>query len=211
MANRTAHIERDRHGRERVVLTNHRRSSSRTRQSSRELLDEAEKREQHLIARNQDLQAQLNWAQVNECNTRNEYHRLFARHQDLVNDHCQCRDLRAQLQIQTGENRRLEGLIEAEKHEKEALEEKVRLLKRTSLEGYRQRYEEKARELEILKRQMQEAEELKRLDTLKLVEKSQTILELKERRRLDAIRLEGKTQLISDLKEHLRRLGYRFD
>lgn len=102
-------------------------------------------------------------------------------------------------------------MIEAEKHEKEALEEKVRLLKRTSLEGYRQRYEEKARELEILKRQMQEAEELKRLDTLKLVEKSQTILELKERRRLDAIRLEGKTQLISDLKEHLRRLGYRFD
>jgi hypothetical protein len=129
----------------------------------------------------------------------------------LVNEHCQCRDLRAQLQIQTGENRRLEGLIEAEKHEKEALEEKVRLLKRTSLEGYRQRYEEKARELEVLRRQMQEAEELKRLDTLKLVEKSQTILELKERRRLDAIRLEEKTQLISDLKEHLRRLGYRVD
>jgi hypothetical protein len=181
MANRNGYIERDRHGRERVVFTSNRRSSSRTRLSTRELLNAAEEREEVLIARNQQLEAQLSWSQTNES-------RIQSGLQNLVNEHYACRNLRAQLQAQVDATRRLQDRLKEEKDKNGALGERIRLIQRSSYESYRQRYEETLGEVEILKIGLRDRDELLRLNEL---------------------RLEKKTQLIIDLKQHLRDLGYR--
>jgi chromosome segregation ATPase len=180
MANRSGYFERDRRGRERVVITDRRRSSSQTRLSTRELLNAAEEREKVLIARNANLQTRLSWSQANEYTIRNE-------HQTLVNEHYQCRHLRAQIQTQSDAIKRLEERLEAEQDKTERLEERNRLLLRTSHESYRQRYEEKCREVASLKAGNRDRDEL--------------IL-------LNDTRIAKRDQKIAVMTDHLRRLGF---
>jgi predicted RNase H-like nuclease (RuvC/YqgF family) len=180
MANRAVYVERDRHGRQCWVRTSDRLSPSRNRLSTRELLDAAEEREMELIAGNQALQERLNRSRANEDYLRKEYH-------DLANDHHQCRNLRAQLDAQLDENRRLRQKLQDSKDENGELKEEIRLLKRSSRD-YRQRYEEKVKDVDILRTRLLESEGLLHSNNVRLAEKD---------------------KIIADLEEFLRRRGYR--
>lgn len=172
MANRNSYIERDRHGRERLVIrTSPRRSSSRTRLSTRELLNEAEEREEVLRIRNEQLESQLAWSQAHERRAKEDYSQLAA-----------------QLHTQADAIRRLQDKLKDEKDKSAALDERLRLMQRTSYESYRQRCDDLLVEVESLRAALRERDEAIRLNGL---------------------RLESKTQMIIELKGHLRSLGYR--
>lgn len=172
MADRNAYIERDRHGRERLVITTSpRRSSSHTRLSTRELLNAAEEREEVLIIRNEQLENQLAWSQAHERRGKEE-----------------CTQLAARLQAQIDATRRLQDRLKEEKDKVTDLEERIRLMQRTSYEGYRQRYEELLVETDSLRAAVRQRDELIRVNE---------------------VRLSAKTQTIIELKGHLRSLGYR--
>ena len=170
MAKKRAFVERNSRGKERIVLT---RSSSLGRPSTRELLHEAEAREQDLIAQNQDLRARLSFAQKAEWTLQN----VRLEHQRLAEEHYHCRHLRAQLEAQVREVRRIEDKLEDEEYRSEKLEEKIRLLKRgRGGHDYRQRYEQKVQEVELLRRRLSESE---RLSETRLADKNRIILYLK--------------------------------
>lgn len=180
MANRESFIDHDRHGRERFVIrTTSRRSSSRTRPSTRELLLAAEDRimalEDGTVALedlNQQLQNQFARAQANERRAKEE-----------------CEQLLARLQGQAEATRRVQDKLEEEKSRSNALEQRLRLMRRTSHdETYRQRYEDALARVESRDEQL-------RLNEMRLESKTAIIVEQK--------------QVIQELKEHLRRLGYR--
>jgi hypothetical protein len=178
-------VERDRHGRERIVLA---RSSSHNRRSNRELLNEAEEREQVLIAENQALRTQLSFAQNAEWNLRN----LRVEHQRLADEHYHCRNLRAQLETQVREVRRIEDKLEDEEDKSERLGEKIRLMKRGSVDqGYRVRYEEKVREVELLRQRLLERDGQLRIADTRLADKNTTVLYLKNFLRERGFRVEG--------------------
>ncbi|KAL2069864.1 hypothetical protein VTL71DRAFT_14543 [Oculimacula yallundae] len=183
-------VERDSRGRERLVLQRssshshshpHRRSSSYgdTQTTTQELLDEASSREALLAAEVSSLQTRLSIAQRDQWHLQN----LRGEHQRVVNEHYQCRNLGAQLDAQVREVRRLEELLteEEERNEKlvrreEKLEEKVRLLKRGSGEGYQRRYEEKLQEVEMLRVRLLEKDEVIRLAEMRIVDRNEKIV-----------------------------------
>lgn len=172
MANRNGYIERDRHGRERLIITStQRRASSRSRLSTRELLNAAEEREDVLIIRNQQLESQLAWSQGHEQRAKSEYNQIVA-----------------QLQSQADATRRVQERLQEEKDKSTALEDRVRMMQRTSYESYRQRYEDLLLEVEDLRAGLRSKDEAIRLNGLKL---------------------EKRNQLILELKGHLMRLGFR--
>ena len=172
MANRDSYIDRDRYGRERLVIrTSPRPTSSRARLSTRELLNAAEEREAVLMIRNEQLETQLAWAQAHERRAKEE-----------------CGQLAARLQTQAEATRELRDKLNAEKEKRAELETRVRLMQRTSGEGYRQRYEALLADMENLRAALRDRDETLRLNNM---------------------RLESKTQTIVELKGHLRGLGYR--
>lgn len=176
MANRNGYIERDRHGRERLVIrTSRRRSSSRTRPSTRELLNEAEEQAEVLAVRNQQLESQLAWSQAHERRAKEE-----------------CSQLAAQLQTQADATRRLQDRLKDEKDRREVSEERLRLMQRTSYESYRQRYEEVLVEVDHLRALLREREETIRVNDVRLASKTQTIVELKEHLRSLGYRVVGR-------------------
>ena len=172
MADRNAFIERDRRGRERLVITtSSRRASSRTRLSTRELLNAAEEREEVLIIRNEQLENQLAWSQGHEQRAKEE-----------------CSQLTARLQIQVDATRRLQDRLKEENDKVTDLEERIRLIQRTSYESYRQRCDDLLVEVDGLRAAVRQRDD---------------IIHANE------VRLANKTQEIIDLKAHLRILGYR--
>jgi hypothetical protein len=166
-----AYVERDRYGRERVVIER-RGSSSKT---TAELLDAAEEREALLIAENNALRTRLSVADRDSWEFRN----LTAEYQRLAYEHQQCRYLRAQLDAQVRETRRVEDKLDDEKAVADKLKDKVRLAKRFSHDAYRELYEEKCREVELLKRRVLERDDTIRLDEARIADKNKTILFLK--------------------------------
>lgn len=178
MANREYTIERDRWGRERLVRTaSNREGGSHGRaRSTRELLNEAEEREQVLNGEILSLQTRLSYAQRDNW-----------QYQNIVNEHQHCRNLRAQLEAQIREVRRLEDLLADEedttarlKHKNEELKEKYRLMKRGSREEeFKLRYEEKLAEVEVLRRRLAEKDELLALAETRITDKNRTIVYLK--------------------------------
>lgn len=195
MSTRRGYIERDSRGRERLVLgrtSSHRRSSSYGTKTTQELLDEAEAREQVLISEISSLQTRLSEAQRDQWHLQN----LRAEHQRVVNEHYQCRNMRAQLEAQVREVARYDDLLANEEdkserlhHKNEKLEEKIRLLKRGSGENYRARYEEKLVEVEMLRTRMVEKDEMLRLAETRLTEKNSTIVYLKNYLRTHGFRV----------------------
>ena len=171
MANRDRYIERDRYGNERLVIRTSPRPSSSRRMSTRELLNAAEEREEVLIIRNEQLVNQLAWAQAEERRAKEE-----------------CGQLAARLQAQAEATRQIRDQLNDEKARTAALETRVRLMQRTSGEGYRQRNEALAADMENMRAALRDRDEALRLSN---------------------IRLDNKTQTIVDLKAHLMRLGYR--
>ncbi|KAH6667591.1 hypothetical protein B0J14DRAFT_182338 [Halenospora varia] len=174
-----AYIERDRHGRERLVL---RRSTSRGRSSerdttSRELID-AEERYEALQIEVGRLQTRLSFEQRNVWNLQQENQRLA----NIANEHHHCGRVRAELEHEIGEKHRVEDDLDDLEKKFEKLEEKYRLMKRglvhkrDDVEGYRQFYEEKVREVEILRARLAEADEVTRLHEGRIAEKDRTLL-----------------------------------
>ncbi len=209
MPAQTAYIERDGRGRERLVIPKRSRSQSHHRKSDRELLNESEEIEVSLGVELAAMQNRLSMAQRDQW----EYQNLREQHQRLIHEHQNCRNLHAQLDAQVREVRRIEDLLadEEDKSERlhhrvqelkdkvEELKEKIRLMRRTSgeFEVYRARYEEKAVEVEVLRRS--------------LAERDRRIIEQDEHIRLADIRVQEKNSTILYLKNYLTRHGFRVD
>ncbi|KAE8440448.1 hypothetical protein EG329_007604 [Mollisiaceae sp. DMI_Dod_QoI] len=198
-------IERDSRGRERLVLSrsgSHHRSSSQGRRPIRDLLDEAETREEALTAEIRSLQSRLSFAQRDQWHLQN----LRTEHQKVVNEHYGCRHLQAQLEAQVREVRRVETLLAEEEsrndrltHKNEKLEEKIRLMKRGSREGegLRESYEQKALEVEVLRQ--------------RLIERDHEIRDRDDALRLAETRIAEKNSRIVYLKDFLRTQGFRVE
>ncbi|KUJ22933.1 uncharacterized protein LY89DRAFT_161057 [Mollisia scopiformis] len=199
------YIERDSRGRERLVLSrtgSYRRSSSQGRIPLRDLLDEAEVREEALTAEVRSLQLQLSESKRSEWHLQN----LRIEHQKVVNEHYGCRHMQAQLEAQGREVRKVEALLAQEEdrndklmNKNERLEEKIRLMKRGSREGegLREGYEQKVLEVEVLRQ--------------RLVERDVEIRDAAVRLRLAETRLVDKNETIIYLKDYLRSKGFRVD
>tara|TARA_R110002060_G_scaffold36607_2_gene47612 strand:+ start:212 stop:532 length:321 start_codon:yes stop_codon:yes gene_type:complete len=105
--------------------------------------------------------------------------------------------MRAQLDAQVREVRRIEDLLIEEEdrnaklvHKNEKLEEKNRMLKRGSGENYQRRYEEKLLEVEMLRTRMVEKEDLIRLAETRIADKNSTIVYLKNYLRTHGFRVD---------------------
>ncbi|KAG0651234.1 hypothetical protein D0Z07_1883 [Hyphodiscus hymeniophilus] len=175
---RKVYVEEDRHGRKKFVIE--RRGSS-SRSSTAELLEAAEEREASLSAENIALRNRLSVAERDAWEFRN----LTAEYQHLVNEHHQCRYLRAQLDAQIRDTRRVEDRLDDEKDRVHKMGETLRRMK-----SYKEKYDEKWNEVEVLKRRI-----LERDDILRLAE----------------TRIEDKNKLIIYLKKYLRDHGFRVE
>ena len=177
--NREYRIERDGRGRERLVRSSsYREGGSHGRaRSARELLNEAEERIETLNGEILSLQTRLSYAQRDNW-----------QFQNIVNEHQQCRNTRAQLDAQVREVRRLEDLLADEedasarlRHKNEELKEKYRLMKRGNREDeFRLRYEEKLAEVEVLRRRLAEKDQLLGVEETRIADKDRTIVYLKD-------------------------------
>jgi peptidoglycan hydrolase CwlO-like protein len=179
MSRRRSFFERDAQGRERIVIVNRTRSSSHDK-STRELLAEADEREQALIAQVSSLTTRLSFAERNEWAIRQQ-------HTALVNEHHNCRQLRAQVDAQLNEIRRLDSLLNDEedktnrlKGKVEKLEEKIRLMKRGVVEDYRHKYDNAMKDMDLLTQRMVDKNEELRLADARIAEKNRTIVYLKD-------------------------------
>lgn len=175
---RRGFFERTGRGHERIVIVNRGRASSHGK-STKELLDEAEEREQALISQVTSLNTRLSIAERNEWNMRQN-------HNTLVHEHNQCRNLRAQLEHQINEVRRFDGLLadqedrsEKYKAKVEKLEEKVRLLKRGMVEDYRSRYDKAMEDVDLLAQKVGEKNDELRVADTRIAEKNRTIVYLR--------------------------------
>jgi len=202
------YVERDRHGRERFVLSGgeRRRSSSGERATS-ELLDAARAQIETLEAQMGQLHTRLSFEQSQQWNERREVERLTA-----DNYH-----LQQQLEVQIQEVRRLEDLLDHEERKNDKLEEKYRNLKRGSSGSrresseYKRAYEEKVQEVEVLRVRLAERDDLIRLDEARIAEKNQLLREKNEQLREQNELLRDKSSKIAYFKDYLRAHGFRVE
>ena len=117
---------------------------------------------------------------------RNEW-ALRQQHTALVHEHAGCRQVRAQNEAQANEIRRLDGLLLIEedktsnlKDKIKGLEEKVRMLKRSVVPDYKDRYDTAMRDLDLLTQRLVEKNEELRLKDLRIDEKGRTIAYLRD-------------------------------
>lgn len=160
-----------------------RRRSSMSRPSLHDQLELAIEREQELIVDNNSLRIQLSTAQRDLWELRH----LRTEYNNFLNQHQRCHNLRAQLEAQINETKRVDDKLEEEKERSERSAEKIRQLKRASSESYREKYYEKSQEVELLRTRIADRDELIRL--------SET-------------RLDEKTRIIQHLKNYLRQRGF---
>ena len=164
-----AYIERDRHGRERIVIEKKRRgSTTSSRPSTQDLLEAAEDREAALIAENSALRATLSGAQRDSWEFRN----LTVDYQNLVHEHSQCRYLRGQLDAQVRETRRIEERLDDEKDKTEKLIDKIH-----KLTDKNEKLEDK---MEVMRRQILAQDDTIRLEEARISDKNKTIIYLKK-------------------------------
>jgi DNA repair exonuclease SbcCD ATPase subunit len=202
MPHRTAYIERDARGRERLVIPRSGRAHSHGRKSDRELLNESEEREATLGVEISALQTRLSYAQRDQW----QLQQLREEHQRLIHEHSGCRNIHAQLETQVREVRRIEDLLADEQDQSERLQrkiedlkEKIRLMRRTSgeFEVYRARYEEKSLEVDVLKQ--------------RLMERDQQLIDREEQLRLAETRIADRNSTILYFKNYLRSKGFRVE
>lgn len=149
-----------------------------------------------LIAEIESLRTRLSFAESSEHRIRNQY-------QTLANEHHHCRNLRAQVAALETELRRIQDKYEDEQDKNERLEERIRLMKRTSHESYRQRYAEKVVEVETLRREIQGKNDWIQLEQERLDAKNRTIAERNRE-------ISEKDNTIANMRAYLRQLGYRY-
>ena len=152
--------------------------------------------EELLLAEIENLRRRLSFAESSE-------HRIQGQYQTLANEHHRCRSSRAQVQALENEVRRTREKYEDEQDKVERLEGKIRLMKRTSHDGYRQRYAEKVVELEGLQRELATKDNWIRLEQERLNAKNRTI---EDRNRA----ISQKDRTIENMKAMFSRLGYRW-
>lgn len=179
MSRRRGYWERDSHGHERVVIVNHRRSSSPTR-SPRELLQEAEAREQSLITQVSSLTTRLSYSERNEWALRQQ-------HAQLVHEHQNCRNIRAENDARANQIRTLDAQLTNEEDRNQALKDKIRSLekdvkslKRAIVPDYKDRYDTAMRDLDLVTEKLVEKNEELRLKDVRIDEKGRTIAYLRD-------------------------------
>lgn len=188
MSRRSFHIEYDSHGRPKIVIgRRHGRHSPEPRTTTNEEL---------LLSEIESLRTRLSFAESSEHRIRNQY-------QTLANEHYQCRNLRAQVRALENEVRRTQEKFEDEQDKVERLEERARLMRRTSHDSYRQRYAEKVVELEALQRELAGKDEWIRLEQERLDAKNRTIADRNRE-------ISQKDRTIESMRAFFRQLGYRF-
>jgi cell division protein FtsB len=186
MAPQKAYIERDRHGRQRIVIEKKRRgSATSSRPSTQDLLDAAIRREEELIIENNALRATLSGSQRDSWEHRN----LTVAYQNLVNEHNHCGYLRAQLEAQVRETQRLEDRLDDEKDKSEKLAHKNH-----SLADKIEKLEDKLHDMRS-----------------RIAERDRTIIEHEDIIRLNETRINDKNKVIIYLKQYLRDHGFRVD
>lgn len=137
-----------------------------------------------LIAEIESLRTRLSYAESNDHRTRQQY-------QALANEHYHCRNSRAQIQALENENNRIQEKYEDEQDKNERLEERLRLMRRTSHDGHRQRYEE---EIRALRRKVEEQDGEIRIQRAQIASRDQSI--------------STRNRAIIYFKNYLRGLGY---
>lgn len=167
-----AFVERDRRGRERVVVERNHRSSS-CQPSNRELINELEDRNAALETDIRVLQYQLSMAQAQAWESRN----AAAQYRQLQNEHYRCRNVRAQLAATEREVQRLDEKLDYTEDSLKKLTDKIRHYKRRSDDGeaYRSRLQEALEEAGRLRRQLVEKERDLQHATRRNLEKTQVI------------------------------------
>jgi predicted RNase H-like nuclease (RuvC/YqgF family) len=145
--------------------------------------------ERILIEENERLRTRLSFAEERAHNAGQQY-------QTVAHD---SRNQRAQIQALENELRRMQDKFEDEQDKVERLEERIRLMKRTSHDGagYRQRYEDKAAEADALRRAVQDQDGVIRVQQAKIDSR-------------DGLITKRNRQLLY-MKEYLRGLGYVVD
>ena len=114
-----------------------------------------------------------------------DFRNLTADYQRLVNEHHQCRYLRAQLDAQIRETRRVEDKLDDEKDRVDKLTETLRRMK-----SYRKKYEEKWNEVEVLQRRLLERDDRLRLAETRIADKNKMIIYLKNALRARGFRVD---------------------
>ncbi|KAH8816448.1 hypothetical protein F5884DRAFT_747943 [Xylogone sp. PMI_703] len=160
MFRRGSFIERDRHGGERIVIRTRRRSSSSSlhhREDLRDILDAAEEREQALLSENERLENDIRRLRRElEISQRNEWK---ADYKLLRQEHTRCSELKEKLESKETELVRTKLKLEKEVEKNEKLEERIRLLRRSSGFIDRDQYNEKIEEIEKLRTKLKERDE----------------------------------------------------
>jgi predicted nucleic acid-binding Zn-ribbon protein len=187
MNKRGLYIERDRHGRERLVMLP---SNDR---GIRVQLAEVEERARVLTEEIGRLRTSLSSEQRNAWTMHRDKERLQVENGNLYHE----------IDNEKNRARKLEDLLDAEEKRAERLEEKIRLMKRgithhgEQSDGYRRRYEEKVAEVELLRVRLRERDDLIRLNEDRLIEKDKSLIR--------------KNETIAYFKSFLRSEGFRVE
>lgn len=190
-----AYVERGPNGRNRFVIPRGRRHSGSSEHDSytpNERFSAAQGRMEALEIQIGQLQNRLSFEQSNNWTARRENERLAAENYNL----------QAQLEDERQEVKRWEDMLFDLEKKHEKLEDKYKHLKRESRsrsEGsdYRNAYEEKATEVEMLRDRLAERDDLIRLEETRISEKDHL--------------LRKKAETIAYFKDYLRTHGFRVE
>jgi len=162
--------------------------------STLDRLRDAEEQIAILVAENDSLHRRLSTAQAAEYNIEHRY-------RSLINEHNQCRELRDQQRSQGHEITRLRNRLDDEKEKNETLRAEIRRL--TGAGNYRQRYEDKLREVAILQSRLDQGDAIIR-------RRDAEIQQLNDLLREEKHRVTRRDNTISNMRELLRTLGYTY-
>ena len=188
---RRVYVEQSRSGNPQFVRPVRRNS---TRMSTHDRLRDAEAQIAILVDENDYLHRQVSTAQAAE-------HRAETRYRSLVNEHSQCRDLRDQLRTQSHEITRLKNRLDDEKEKNDGFKAEIRRL--TGAGNYRQRYEDKLREVAILQSRIDQGDDL-------IQRRDAEILQLNNLLREEKHRVTRRDSTIENMRQVLRGLGYSY-
>jgi hypothetical protein len=143
--------------------------------------------EEVLISEIESLRTRLSYAESSDHRTRQQY-------QALAEEHYRCQNANAHIQALENDIDRTREKYEDEQDKNERLGERIRLMKRTSHDSYRQRYEEQMAEIQSLRRRVQDQEGQIMVQQTRIADKDR--------------RISVMNRAIVYFKNYLRGLGY---
>ena len=188
---RRVYVEQRRSGNAQFVRPVRRNS---VHMSTLDRLRDAEDQIAVLIAENDSLHRRVSTAQAAEYNIENRY-------RSLINEHNECRGLREQLRTQSIEITRLKNKLDDEKEKNDNLKADIRRF--TGIGNYRQRYEDKLREVAVLQSRLDQGDDLIR-------RRDAEVLQLNDLLREEKNRVTRRDNTIINMREVLRSLGYTY-